>query len=290
MEYSKLVLFLVWIYLTIYKSVCNTVGKVQSWNMHEKCGETLQSYGGVIHFDATKLRRSYCQITIAGRGPEDTMISMFFTSFNVTNEECLANVTIQEPGMQEEYLIPFSPQGLYTSICKSNEYLNEYSLYTTDHNKLLVKYSTKRDSIISDMKFSIKFSSFISRIEGCSEEELASDMFSCYTGRCVHKSLLCENLNACGDYRDCNVTSATFLHKSKDGGFNYVTFIVVVIVVVFAMFALIQITLIARNKHTMCQPKKRTNRPHIEAELMPMNGHIEGKQSTRNGHIEVIQS
>lgn len=79
--------------------------------MQEQCGRTLEAYGGTIDFDASRLRRGFCQVKIIGRGAEDTMLSIFFTSFNISSVSCLENITMEETGMAHEYKTAYSSQG-----------------------------------------------------------------------------------------------------------------------------------------------------------------------------------
>lgn len=251
-----------------------TAGRTDSWHMQDQCGRSLEAYGGTLHFDATKLRKGFCQVKIVGLGDIDTMLSIFFTSFNITDNACMENITMEEPGMENVYRTPYSTNGLFQSFCKDTGYMNANSMYTTDHNSLLLKYSSNQKLAAMDMQFTIKFTAFTSRFKGCREDELTNDMFSCPTGRCVHSSLLCADLNPCGDNKDCNITGGVTLHQGEEKGLHYVKFVVITVVTVFAMFVLIQITLIVRNEHNMCLRKPHSSTRHIEAELMPMtNGH-----------------
>lgn len=64
--------------------------------MERLCGQEIYTYGGELHFDSSMLRRPKCSITINGIGPNDTMLSLSVTSFNVT-EGCYANISLNEP-------------------------------------------------------------------------------------------------------------------------------------------------------------------------------------------------
>ncbi|XP_045193121.2 uncharacterized protein LOC123549258 [Mercenaria mercenaria] len=267
-----------------------TTGTVESWDMQQQCGRTLESYGGTLHFDATMLRNSFCQVKIVGKGAADTMLSLFFTSFNVTGDSCMENVTIEEPGaVQQTYELGNIPNGLYQSFCRNTGYMNQNSIYTTFHESLILKYSSRQKEAAKNMKFTLKFSSFTSRFKGCTKEEAEEGMFSCPTGRCVHSSLLCGDLNPCGDNRDCNSTEAILEQNRDDKGVNYVKFLVVTIVVLFAIFALIQITLIVRNENKCTHTRKYQQKEQLQAELMPMtNGHVERGQ--RDTNVEVVKT
>ena len=80
--------------------------------MNQQCGRTLESYGGTLHFNAAWMKDSYCQVKIVGKGASDTMLSLFFTSFNVSDDSCMENLTVEEPGaVQQNFELGNIPKG-----------------------------------------------------------------------------------------------------------------------------------------------------------------------------------
>jgi hypothetical protein len=80
--------------------------------MSQQCGRRLESYGGTLNFDASRMRDRFCQVEIVGKGASDTMLSLFFTSFNISDDSCMENLTIEEPGaVQQTYQLGNIPQG-----------------------------------------------------------------------------------------------------------------------------------------------------------------------------------
>ena len=90
-------------------------------------------------------------------------------------------------------------------------------------------------------------------------------MYSCHTGRCVHKSVVCEDLNPCGDQMDCVDTEGRGSDK-EDQGFSFIKFVIITVVMVFGIFAIIQVCLIVRNEHGVCTTSEQT--ATIDAEFV----------------------
>ncbi|KAL4234239.1 hypothetical protein ACF0H5_005890 [Mactra antiquata] len=280
MEISIYCVFLFVTFSTLCFSTIQGENKnvADTWNIQDQCGRELHSYGGVLNFDAMRLRQQHCTVTIVGKGVNNTMISLYFTTFNVS-DGCHANITIKEPNAKPNPISPFNSRGLYQKFCRSNHYLNENVMYTTDHNILTISFDGGRSP--SDLMFTLKFAAFIG-VRGCDLE--APGMFSCPSGRCVHTDVLCKDLNPCGDGRDCNVTSVPRSYNEEKKGLHYINFVIIFAVVLFAVFALIQITLIIRNEQPVCYRHDKkirlngdTTKVRIEAELMPMksNGRVD---------------
>lgn len=113
--------------------------------MQEQCGRTLEAYGGTIHFDASRLRRGFCQVKIIGRGAEDTMLSIFFTSFNTSGVSCLENITMEETGMDHEYKTAYSSQG---NVCLN--FLHFITMNTD--NLVMTRKEQNRVLHVNDMR------------------------------------------------------------------------------------------------------------------------------------------
>lgn len=90
-------------------------------------------------------------------------------------------------------------------------------------------------------------------------------MVSCNTGgRCVHKSLLCKNLNPCGNNRDCS--NSTFTDRNREEGKGGISFGVVLIVIgaiVVGLFIIIQVSLVVRNENKLCGYSKQREQEDV---------------------------
>lgn len=222
---------------------------VEQWKLHQLCGTNLKAFGGILEFDAQKLSANECRLTITGRGPNNTQLAVFFTIFTAS-EDCDGNITLNEPRPNYNSDIP----GLLESFCNNDPWVGNTE-YSTQSNVLEIKY-TKRSNSKRVFNFTMVVTSFTQRLMGCTmDEKINQDMVTCRSKRCVHKSLLCADLNPCGDNSDCTNSTEELLAVERSR-VNYVSAIIVIVVVVFALFAVIQVYLIMRNRHVKCSCRK----------------------------------
>ncbi|WAR13301.1 hypothetical protein MAR_027481 [Mya arenaria] len=238
--------------------------KSQKWSMQDWCGQQLEAHGGELHFDSQVSGGRACALELVGLGPVDTMWSIYFSAFNVTGS-CAANVTIKEPGATP-FVSGHDKRGLYASFCQSEKGLTSYTMFTTVGNRLLVEFTPNTAHSLyralpraSTVKFTLSMAAFTIRPHGCTElgDADGGSLYSCKTGRCVHESVVCQDLNPCGDFSDCDKEGHAASQGPTGGevgteeqGTGFVTVALVVVGVVFGMFALIQIMLVLSNGRT----------------------------------------
>jgi len=113
--------------------------------------------------------------------------------------------------------------------------------------------------------------------KGCTTSEIEEHgMFSCTTGRCVHNTLVCQDLNPCGDFTDCG--GSGFPLGAADGNGaddkaakspSFVVITLIVVGVVFGLFALIQIILVLKHQQQKCGWQR--NRDTLEGQVVSID-------------------
>lgn len=98
-------------------------------------------------------------------------------------------------------------------------------------------------------------------------------MVSCEQGgRCIHKSLLCKNLNPCGNNLDCyNSSHTSGTKEEEEGGLGFGLVMIILVVIVVVLFVIIQVFLILRNEHKLCGYSKRREEGEITGSFVSIS-------------------
>lgn len=270
------------VFILIVVKAVEEVKASDSWELHRYCNRQVLTYGGVLTFDSNKLAGSFCQLTLMANGTGTTALSVYFTDFDVT-PGCPANFTLIEDTSYTTIRTD-PPAGLHQTFCKNDPYLNENLMYTTNGPHLSLVYK-KADSTTHPgapkprMTFTLKITTFKAGVIGCSEqEEEHENMITCLTGRCIHRSLLCKELNPCGDWSDCtNSTGPVVTAAHEDSGGFYIRYLVLVFVAIFLLFASIQVCLLVRRRRLNPCHKKASSKPRarLQAEHIQIGNNFE---------------
>ncbi|KAH3768705.1 uncharacterized protein LOC127845568 [Dreissena polymorpha] len=243
---------------------CFVVAAFDQYRLSDVCSQRISTFGGELSFDSDLAPGGQpCEVELVGVGPTDTMWSLYFQTFEVSGVQgtgCRANVTIKEPGAGP--VIFGVKTGLYATFCSHDNRLDGNTMFTTLGNRIQVvftpvspgrqgTYRQYDQPDTSRIVFQMKLSTFVIRRTGCSSQEVDTGMMTCKSGRCVHESLVCHDLNPCGDFGDCGDSSgepSNLAGKEERSGASFLTVTLIVVGVVFGLFALLQIALILRKK------------------------------------------